>query len=168
MKIQDLRVLHNEMQIVASDGEVFDIRDAIARIPWVSATMYPPPHQYVVRHRCPAIPWMVLATAISKHPTSYLAYFRGYAKPNRYLEIDGYRYWQTSAGGAGGLVLMLNRGTFESAEPPRRVDQGAKPAQNWIGPPWDVNGSAWPSWYTQGPDGQYHYNRALDPYRNRL
>ena len=167
MKLHDLREFPDEMHVVDSDGEVFDIREAIDLIPWVNATMYPPPHQYVVQRHCPAIPWMVLAMAIAKHPASYLAYFRGYAKPNRYLEIDGHRYWQTSAGNAGALVLMLNRATFESAEPPRRVDQGAKPAQNWIGPPWDVNGSPWPSWYTRGPDGRYHYNRALDPNRNR-
>ncbi len=61
-------------------------------------------------------------------PDSFLAYFRGYQRPNRYWEApDGLRYWRTR--------FELNRCTLDSVEPPRRVDQGAKPIRDWVGPP---------------------------------
>ena len=148
-----------------ASGAALDVRAAIKQIPWTTATKYPPPHQYVLQARCPVDPWRALAFYVRHHPDSYLAYFRGYRTPNRYLDLDGRRYWMTSAGGAGGRVLMLNRALFEDAEPPRRLDRGGVPILDWEGPPWGLNGSPWPDWYQKGPDGQYHYQRRLDPYR---
>jgi hypothetical protein len=67
----------------------------------------------------------ILDIAIAKHPDSYLAYFRGYQRPNRYWDFEGRRYWRTANGGPRGITHMLNRCLFSDAEPPRRVDQGA-------------------------------------------
>jgi hypothetical protein len=163
-----LRLLIDDQQRVVDrdSGEVYDLTEAIERVPWVNEKMYPPPHQYVVLGRCPIDAWDILATAIAKRTDSYLAYFRGYRRPNRYLDFKGRRYWRTSAANKGGLTHMLNRAWFADAESPRRVDQGAKPI-DWEGPPWDVFGSPWPAWYVPGPDGVYRYDRSLDPYRRR-
>lgn len=152
-------------QIVDDKDRVYDLEAAIEAIPWVTAVMYPPPHQYVIQRRCPEFPWAVLAFAVYHHPDSYRAYFRGYTRPMRYLEFEGHRYWQTASGGSGGVTVMLNRCLFSDAEPPRRVDKGALPIRDWDGPPWMPNGSPWPSWYRQGPDGVYRYQRDLDPFR---
>lgn len=150
-------------QIVSDDGQAYDVRESIESIPWVTATQYPPPHQYVIRERCPAVAWSVLDAAIANHPDSYLAYFRGYQRPNRYWDFDGRRYWRTSNAGPGGVTHMLNRCLFSDAEPPRRVDQGAQPIPDWEGPPWELNGSPWPDWYVLGDDGKHHYRADLDP-----
>jgi hypothetical protein len=149
-----------EGQVEADTGIVLPrFGEAVELIPWVTATLYPPPHQYVIFRRCPRIAWDVVATTIAKHPTSYLAFFRGYLKPNRYFEFEGRRYWRTANSRAGGVTHMLNRGRFEDAEPPRRVDEGAKPMV-WDGPPWEPYGTPWPSWYT--PDPSYPYGMRDD------
>lgn len=125
-------------------GDVHDLEEAIAATRWVTAVKYPPPHQYAVLGRTPMLAWDVIATVIRHHPASYLAYFRGYQRPNRYLDLPGHRYWRTSSGGAGRRVThMINRCTYDSAEPPRRIDAGAVPI-DWDGPPWDLYGSPWP------------------------
>jgi proteasome lid subunit RPN8/RPN11 len=156
-------------QFIDEAGETYDLRDAIEEIPWVTAKMYAAtaPHQYVVLGRCPTLAWDVLATAISRHPDSYLGFWRGYRRPIRYFEFEGRRYWRTASGGRGGVTHMLNRGMLEDAEPPRRVDAGAKAAPTWDGPPWEPDGTPWPAWYVEGPDGQYRYERRLDPFRTR-
>lgn len=164
-KAGDLRLRVDGEHVISESGVLFDIREMIDAIPWVTAFMYPPPHAYVVRDRCPAVPWQVLSVFVRHSPDSYLAYFRGYQRPNRYVELDGRRYWATSSGGPGGGVMMLNRGRFEDSEPPRRVDDGAQPILDWQGPPWELNGSPWPRWYERGPDGVYRYRRDLDPHR---
>ena len=155
--------------VVDSSGVVYEIREAILAIPWVQARMYvsTSPHDYIVQARCPVTPWAVLSCAIARHPESYRAYWRGYRTANRYLDMDGRRYWRTSAGGPGGFVMMLNRSRLEDAEPPRRVDQGAKPAESWSGPPWELDGTPWPAWYVQGADGVFRYRMSLDPFRRR-
>ena len=61
-------------QFVSEDSTVHDLPATIEAIPWVTATQYPPPHQYVVLQRCP---W-------SHH-------------------FDGRRYWRIPSGGAGWL-----------------------------------------------------------------
>jgi hypothetical protein len=101
------------------------------------------PHQYVVLGRCPVVSWDVLNSMIAQSPDSYLAYFRGYQRPTRYWDNreDGHRYWRTSSRGSwGGVTHMLNRARLDSTEPPRRVDEGARPIRPWIGP-WAPNGS---------------------------
>lgn len=164
-----LTVRAEDDQVVDSEGDVYEIREAILAIWWVEARMYvsTSPHEYIVQDRCPAMPWAVLSCAIARHPESYRAYWRGYKTANRYWELDGYRYWRTSAGGPGGFVMMLNRSRLEDAEAPRRVDQGARPAESWSGPPWEPDGTPYPAWYVQGEDGVYRYKRSLDPFRRR-
>ena len=141
-------------RVVDDSGRIYDLEEAILATRWVTATKYPPPHQYAVLGRTPMEPWDVIATAIKGHPDSYQAYFRGYQRPNRYLDLPDHRYWRTSSRGGGGTVThMLNRCTYDSAEPPRRVDEGAGPVE-WTGPPWDVYGSPWPA--------HWHYDESID------
>jgi len=145
-----LRVEDGEVR--DESGRVYDIRDAIEALPWTTALPSSgAPHQYCVLNRSPVEAWDVLATAIARHPDSYLALHRGYKKPQRYWEFEGRRYWRTSAGSrAGGITMMLNRCLLES-DTPRRVDQGARPIE-WDGPPWLEYGSPWPpGWIYEGP-----------------
>ena len=74
-------------KVVDDAGNIYDVHEATERIPWVTAQQYPPPHQYVIFHRCPKIDWEVLNCAITKHPDSYLAYFRGYPASDAVLGI---------------------------------------------------------------------------------
>jgi hypothetical protein len=88
-----------------------------------------PLHCYVVWAAGHEPYFSVLAFAISKHPKSYMAYFRGYQNPMRYLELAGLRYWSSAIHGA----QMVNRCTLDSVEAPRRVADGARPIcwQQW-------------------------------------
>ena len=145
-----LHLEFHHWQVVDVDtGEVYDVAAAAARIPWMKfrgETVPPtmPAHWYVVLGQCADVDWDILAFAIAKHPESYLAYFRGYRTPNRYLELgDGYRYWRTKLHG----THMLNRCTPDSCEPPRRVDQGAGPETDWQGPPWWPKDLPWSEEY---------------------
>jgi hypothetical protein len=120
-----------------------------------------PAHQYVIFQ--PGEPAAeVLLSELRDRPEAYDAYFRGYQRPMRYLEIGGWRYWRTSSRLFGRLAHMLNRCTLDSVEPPRRVDQGAQPLP-WDGPPWAPNGSAWPPGYIEERPGQWVYHRDPDP-----
>jgi hypothetical protein len=109
------------------------IEDAIEALPWVRQLCPLMPHEYAVRFRSPAWAWDRLEAMVRTGPGGYLAYFRGYRRPNRYWEApDGLRYWRTG--------YMLNRCEPDSVEPLRRVDQGAQPAEDWDGPPWAPDG----------------------------
>jgi hypothetical protein len=122
-----------------------DILDAIAALPWVDQLCPFMRHQYAVRRRSPPWAWDALDAMIRDSPDSYLAYFRGYRRPNRYWDgPDGLRYWRTR--------FELNRCTADSVEPPRRVDQGARPILDWDGPPHAPNGVGL---YVQEPDGRW-------------
>jgi hypothetical protein len=102
-------------------------------------------HQYAVRRRSPLWAWDALDAMIRDSPEGYLAYFRGYRRPNRYWDgPDGLRYWRTR--------FELNRCTADSVEPPRRVDQGAQPILDWDGPPHAPNGIGL---YVQDADGRW-------------
>ena len=147
------------------DRQLADVSVAIDELPWRSALPADgvPAHQYVIQGRCPADAWDTLAAMISQHPDGYDAYFRGYPWPMHYWEFEGRRYWRTSA---RRTTHMLNRCSFDSVEPPRRVDEGAKPIV-WDGPPWAPNGTPWPPGYVPGP-GPVHmrgmtYRKDLDP-----
>lgn len=131
----------------ADDGAVVDVLDAVAALPWVDQLCPLMPHQYAVLRRSPEWAWFALDAMVRSSPESYLAYFRGYQSPNRYWEgPDGLRYWRTR--------FELNRCTLDSVEPPRRVDDGAKPIREWVGPPHapnraglyarDAEGKWWP------------------------
>lgn len=112
-------------------GEVLDLEAAIAELPWIRQRCPFMPHEYVVKPQAPRLAWAIVATWLDRHPASYLALWRGYQRPMRYLEhLDGRRYWRT-----GKQVQMVNRAS-SSEEPGRRVDQGAVPIAGWPGPPW--------------------------------
>lgn len=163
-----VRVKMRNGWIVDDTDQIYDVGEAITAVPWITARQYPPPHQYVIFGRCPPLAWDVLACAVAKHPESYLAYFRGYQKPMRYWEFEGYRYWRTASRNPSGKIThMLNRCGFDDVEPPRRVDQGAKPRLDWDGPPWLPERSPWPDWFVKGPDGRYRYCPELDPARQK-
>jgi hypothetical protein len=153
----ELKLEFHDGKVVNSDtGEEYDVLAVAARLPWQAQRTgnsswkdyppYMPPHEYIVLGKCNYADWDVLYFACTKHPASYRAYFRGYQSPMRYWEAgDGYRYWFTAPRG----VSMLNRCTLDSVEPPRRVDQGAKPIkpEDWGAPPWLPQGSGWPPSY---------------------
>ena len=127
---------------VAADA---DILEAIAALPWVDQLCPFMRHQYAVRRRSPLQAWDALDAMIRDSPDSYLAYFRGYQRPNRYWDgPDGLRYWRTR--------FELNRCTPDSVEPPRRVDEGATPILDWDGPPHAPNGIGL---YVHEPDGRW-------------
>ena len=144
-------------KVVNSDtGEEYDVSDVIARLPWQAQKgantkwedypPYMPPHEFVVFGMCYFAEWDLLYFVCTKHPASYLGFFRGYQSPMRYLEFgDGYRYWPSAQRG----VMMLNRCRLDSVEPPRRKDQGARPIKpkEWCAPPWLPQGNGWPERY---------------------
>jgi hypothetical protein len=142
-------------------GTRFDPVGMAERLTWV--TSLPgggmPTHQYVVFTYPYALPVQVVLTVIKLR--GYNAYFRGYQHPMRYVELrDGLRYWRTVLN----RTHMLNRCTPDSVEPPRRVDQGAKPMK-WDGPPWAPYGSPWPPGYVEVEPGTWVYRSDRDSRR---
>ena len=118
-------------------GDVYDVAAAAARIPWVKfrgETVPPtmPAHWYVVLGRCADVDWNVLAFAIAKHPESYLAYFRGYRTPNRYLELDdaiatGERSFMEHTCSIGARRTRASRrGELTREQRPRRIGKGRR------------------------------------------
>jgi hypothetical protein len=142
-------------QVVNADtGQPYDLAGVICRLRWrkqggereYKPLIHMPPHWYVVLGPDNESDFQVLSFAIRRHPDSYMAYFRGYQTPMRYLELgDGYRYWYTALHGA----QMLNRCTLDSVEPPRRVDSGARPIcwQEWGAIYYLPQGSGWSEEY---------------------
>lgn len=151
-----------EKVVNSETGEEYDIAAVVARLPWQAQQgeksswedypPYMPPHEFVVLGKCDYADWDVLYFACTKHPASYRGYFRGYQSAMRYWEPgDGYRYWPSAQRG----VMMLNRCTLDSVEPPRQVDQGARPIKprDWGAPPWLPKGNGWPpSYLKKNPD----------------
>src|SRR5215213_9239315 len=114
-----------------STGDRHEFAELPDKLPWRWNDFPPheprmPPHQYVDGHHLgpeEAPVARMLEFIIAKHPESYTAYFRGYQSATRYLEIgDGWRYWRVWIGGAS----FPHRQRLDAAEPPRRVDEGAK------------------------------------------
>lgn len=123
----------DERTVRGDDGREYDVLKAVDALPWVHQLCPLMPHDYAVLFRSPEWAWAALEAMVKWSPDSYKAYFRGYPTPNRYwVAPDGLRYWRTGK--------MLNRCTFDSVEPLRRVDEGAKPIKDWDGPPWAPNG----------------------------
>ena len=122
-----------------------DIEELAEKLPWRNNVLAPreprmPPHQYVVvddLERPELEACRLLESIIDEHPEAYLAYFRGYQHPTRYLEVGDLRYWRSRARGK----WFVNRARLDSCEPPRRVDQGARPI-----PPeeWGAKHPWWP------------------------
>lgn len=131
------RWLRKHMELVVEplsvryQGREYDFEWAISRLPWRHNDLAPheprmPPHEYVLKDvDADWLPAYEMAyVMITQSPESYLAYFRAYQNPMRYLEVGDYRYWPT---GLGRKRLFLNRCLLDSVEPPRRVDEGARP-----------------------------------------
>jgi hypothetical protein len=111
-----------------------EVAEAIAALPWVDQLCPLMRHQYAVLGKSPSWAWYALDATIRDSPDSYLAYFRGYQRPESYWDgSDGLRYWRTR--------FELNRCTRDSVELPPRVDDGAQPVLNWIEAPHAPNGA---------------------------
>lgn len=125
-------------------GDV-DLAGVIGALPWVQQLCPLMPHEYAVLRDSPDWAWFALDATIRHSLQSYLAYFRGYQRPNRYWDgPDGLRYWRTR--------FELNRCTVDSVESPRRVDEGAQPIPDWVGPPYAPNGA---NLYVRESDGKW-------------
>jgi hypothetical protein len=138
----------SEMELDPETGVVivrWSLDEVVERIPWVLNPQLEewsmPVHKYVVYRKCPVDLFVTLLFAVRTHPKSYMAYFRGYQTPTRYLEFGGNRYWESW----GGSTQMLNTCTPDSVEPPRRVDQGARPIppEEWRARRYNKQGSGW-------------------------
>ena len=154
------RYLLDGDNVVDPDGTRHGIEWAIGQLPWRDALPGGgmPAHQYIVIGQATQPAADVLSCTIRDHPDSFDAYFRGYQRPMRYLELGDRRYWRTSLHG----THMLNRCTLDSVEPPRRVADGAGPIP-WVGPPWAPNGSPWPPGYVPVANGNWVYDKKADP-----
>jgi hypothetical protein len=84
-----------------------DLRVFIARAPWRFAkTMRHIPHEYVVEGKVPDPDgFQAMVAHIEAH--GYLARWR-HLPPNRYLELEGWRYWLMPGRGDDN-VLIINR-----------------------------------------------------------
>ena len=130
-------------------GELHELSQLAARLPWRDSVLAPqeprmPAHQYVVVERTVLEDCRVLEFIIDHHPETYAAYFRGYQHPTRYLEVGWLRYWRTRLN----KTSFVNRARLDSCEPPRRVDQGARPIppEEWAAKPWFPQGSGYGEW----------------------
>jgi hypothetical protein len=85
----------------------FDPRQFVAAAPWRFAkTMADIPHEYVVEDKVPDRDgFAAFVTHIAAH--GYRARWR-HLPPNRYLELDGWRYW-VMPGRGDDSILIINR-----------------------------------------------------------
>jgi hypothetical protein len=117
-----------------------------------------PPHQYVLVGGLPNAQLEachMLEFIVDRHPEAYLAYFRGYQHPTRYLEFGGFRYWRSRQPDRS----FLNRARLDSCEPPRRVSDGARPIppEQWGAKyPWWPQGSGYGEWRREGAEWVFH------------
>jgi len=130
-------------------GEIHELSQVASRLPWRDSVLAPheprmPAHQYVVVQRTVLEDCRILEFIIDHHPETYGAYFRGYQHPTCYLEVDELRYWMSRLN----EKLFVNRSRLDSCEPPRRVDQGARPIprEEWRAKPWFPQGSGYGEW----------------------
>ena len=63
--------------------DAVDVVEAIRALCWVDQLCPLMRHQYAVLRKSPAWAWYALDAMIRDSPDSYLAYFRGYQRPNR-------------------------------------------------------------------------------------
>ena len=142
--------------------QIHTFQSLAAQLPWRDNSLAPheprmPPHQYVVVNNLSPGEQDVcrmLEFVIDNHSESYLAYFRGYMTPTRYLEVDGLRYWRSRT-----RVWFVNRARLDSVEPPRRVDEGAKPIppEQWGAKyPYWPQGSGYGEWKRQQGRWVFH------------
>lgn len=145
---------HRYAAIDTATGKRHEFADLANKLRWRWNDFIPgelrqmPPHQYVDGHklRPDEVPVAaMLAYVIAHHPESYRAYFRAYKRPTRYLEAGaGWRYWVAWFGAS-----FPHRQRLDACEPPRRVDEGAKPIplEEWgASKPWWPQGSGYGKW----------------------
>ena len=125
-----------------ADGRDHDVLETIDKLPWVDQTCPGMPHQYAHLFKSDRVAYGVVDTMLTaQNPETFRGYFRGLSSPIRYWDApDGQRYWLT--------FNMINRCRPDSVEPPRRVDEGAKPEA------WDT--------FTLAPNGSDTY----EPYKS--
>jgi hypothetical protein len=133
---------------VEVDSRAIDIVEAAAALPWIRQLCPFMPHEYVVLSQSPLAAFSAIEAMVRLSPASYRGYFRAYSRPLRYWDgPDGNRYWMTG----WGRGRMVNRAAH-AQDPPRRVDQGARPEVHSDGPPWAPPGS---DVYAQAPNGKW-------------
>jgi hypothetical protein len=140
--------LYVDERTLEIDGQPIDVMGAAETLPWVKQLCPFMPHEYAVISNSPRDAFTAIEAMVRLSPAGYQAYFRGYSRPMRYWDApDGNRYWMTGWGGG----RMVNR-TADDQDPPRRVDEGARPAVHSDGPPWTPPGQRV---YALAPDGKW-------------
>jgi hypothetical protein len=159
-----LAIARNEYAVVdLGSGEVHEFSEVAERLPWRNNSLAPheprmPPHQYLLvrdLRNAQLEACHMLEFTIDRHPEAYLAYFRGYQHPTRYLEVRGFRYWRSRLQGR----WFLNRARLDSCEPPRRVSEGARPIppEQWRAKyPWWPQGSGYGEWRRERGEWVFH------------
>ncbi len=110
------------------DGVEYDVLDALSALPWKAQLCPVMRHEYAILSKSPTDLWFALEAMVRLSPDSYRAFFRGYPRPNRYWDApDGLRYWRGR--------FELDRSSPDSAEQPRRVDDGATAIKTGMGHP---------------------------------
>ena len=133
---------HGFAAIDTATGKRHEFAELADKLPWRWNDCAPheprmPPHQYVDGRKLgpEEVPVAeMLAFVIRHHPESYRAYFRAAPRSTRYLEVgDDWRYWLAWFG-----APFPHRQRLDAAEPPRRVDEGAKPIplEEWGASEW--------------------------------
>lgn len=112
---------------------------AIEALTWTDMTCPLMPHQYVRRPKASDPEAYTAYTALeqmvkaSDNPKTFLAFFRGYERAQRYWHApDGRLYWTN--------WRELDRCWPVTLEALRRVDGEAKAARKWDGPWWAPSG----------------------------
>lgn len=167
--------------VIDEQGRSHEFAALAAALPWRQTELAPheprmPAHEYVVVNKLADELREVarlLKFVLDKHPASYRGYFRGYRTANRYLEPgDELRYWESwlrRRGGGG--VSFLNRTRLDASEPPRRVDEGAKPipAVEWgAGQPYWPQGSGYGQWKKEGGEWVFYPEEPPIPAQSSL
>lgn len=140
--------------------ELFELEDLVVALPWKHNELAPheprmPPHEYVLEDWCDPVVYRRLEFLIRNHGESFDAYFRAYRRPNRYLEVGAWRYWPT----ATESERFLNRCRLDAVEPPRRVDEGARPIslEEWGAElPYWPRGSGYGEWKREEGEWVFH------------
>lgn len=126
--------------VLLPDGSALAVTDAMARLAWQPMLCPTMPHEYVVST------WSSLDRSafdaileMTRHsPDAVPAYWRGYQRPTRYWHgPSGFRYW-TSPGYTSGSIVLNRTDDIDDTRP---VDPGGEPIRDWVGCPWEPQGS---------------------------
>ena len=141
-------------------GVLHEFDSLVAQLRWRNNAMPPreprmPAHQYVVVRGLAEEDLAIcrmFGFVVEQHAESYDGYFRGLRYPSRYLEVgDGWRYWRVWIA----RRPWPHRQRLDTSEPPRRVDEGAKPIppHEWGAVPYWPQGRATGSGSTRTASG---------------